>query len=479
MIDTENKQILSNEVLSSWRAYAKNIDDLKKNYEEIYNHNRLDRETQIGKTQIDKIVEKKVTVTDALGAIVFDDFGNPKTTFKEVLKKAIRIPIPLKEKIIDTSVAFEFGNPVTRIPSEKNDLAIEVEEVWKSNRLDSALQELKKEQKSITQSAWIAHIKKDSNGKTKIKSRVLKLKDGQFYPVKDEFGDMIYFVWEFEKSIGESKIKCIWVYDETHIDKYENIDGSYELREKAEHYFKKIPVVYFEQDLPEAHNASHLIDRYETSLSKLAASNNYSGQPILFTTGKLTTPLDGDADGKHLNSPIITDDQGRPLTGDAKFITNNNAPDSVKLEQETLKQLISECTSTPDLSLKSMQGVGNIAGASLELLFLDPILKAKFNEGRNSIDIQRMINVIISGIVNLTGAARDDFKAQAETLKYEIKFNSIMPNDTKSLMETLKTAIESGVLSKQTAIDILPFTKSTEEEMELLKSEINTIKNTE
>jgi SPP1 family phage portal protein len=473
MAETKEVLILDKTTVDSWRANAKNQESLTKYYNEIYNHDRTIRDTQVARVQKHKLIKKKVLVTDSFGKPILDEYGQEKTKYETVEKKAIRIPIPLKQKIINTSVAFEFGNPVSRIPNEKNELSEEVDEVWKENRLDSVLQEVKKEQKSITQSAIVFYIK-TKNKKSKIKSRILKNKDNVFYPVKDDYGDMIYFVWEFAKTVNSKQEKYIWVFNETTIEKYRNTEGQFVLFENDPHYFDKIPVVYFEQELPEGELANSMIDRYEVSLSKLAASNNYSAHPILFTTGELTTPLDGDADGKHINGTIEKSDDGKVISGDAKFITNNNAADSVKLELSTLKSLIGEVTSTPDITTEALQGVGNIAGASLELLFLDPILKAKFNEGQNTTDIQRMLNVIISGIVNMTKKADSRYRAQAQTLRYDIVFNSIMPKDADNLANTLKTSIESGFLSKETAVEVFSYTKNSEEELERIAKETNT-----
>lgn len=93
-------------------------------------------------------------------------------------------------------------------------------------------------------------------------------------------------------------------------------------------------------------------------------------------------------------------------------------------------------------------------------------MKAKLNEGDNRTMYERIINVLISGIVTTTNVK---LGKESESLFYEIQFNSILPDDLKSTVETLASGVEAGIISKETAVGILDMTEDVEVEMELIK----------
>lgn len=419
-------------LLSVSKKDSGDLDDL---YSEYYQQKRDIRKTQIGKIQKDKTIK--------------DGNGNSKVV------EAIRIPASFQKKIVETSVAFEFGEPVSLIPSEDNDLTNEVKRVWERNRIDSKIQKIKVDQKALTQSCLIFYMKK-SNDELQIKSKILTHKNGSFWPYYDELGDMKLFLWEFK--IGETK--HLWVFEEKYIKKY-IYKKDWTLQEQELHGFDKIPVVYFSQDQCEYEDVKEIIDRLETSVSKLGASNNYSGSPILFAIGKVEGMPDRDSEGKMITAPMDVQD-GKAFHGDVKFLTHDNAPDSVRLEQETLENWIYSLTDTPNLSFNNLKGIGNVSGVALELMFMGSILKAKLREGDNRTDIQRIINVIISGITTSTNIG---YKSMSKDVVYDVKFGNILPNDLGSKVDTLVNAVNGKILSIEKAVELLALNEDNDEEL--------------
>ncbi len=434
--------LLDGEVLKEISTNKKSKETIEEYYKECVEKDRSIRKTQIGSTQIDKMVK--------------DEKGRTK------LVEAVRTPVNYAKKIVQTSVAFEFSEPVSLKPSISNKLTEKISEVWSSCRLDAKLQELKEYQRSETQAALLFKTKKKEGKPIEIKTKVLHFKSGEFWGVFDDFGDMILFCWMFKTKKKEKEIVNLYIYDENQLYKYEK-DEEWMLINKDLHGFDVIPVVYLSQEKPEHEDVKELIDRYETVLSKLGASNNYSGSPLLFTIGTIEGMPDRDSDGKLLNAPMIFDeDEGKYKHGDAKFLTHDNAPKSIELEMRTLERLIFHLTSTPDISFESLKGIGNTSGVALELLFLESKLKAKRNEGGNRTDVQRIINVLISGITNTLDIS---LKGQKEGLHYDIAFSSVLPNDLSNLVDTLVKAVEGGIISREKAVELLAITNNTEEEI--------------
>lgn len=428
---------------------------IAKYIKEFKNQDRTIRPSQVGNIQKDKQVGKG---------------ENSKTV------KAIRSIVPYQKKIVTTSSAFEVGSPVTLIPNDVTDLSTEVLRLWEDNRIDDKIQKAKIIQKSQTECAFQFYIKEAIDIENKkildIKTKILSNDEGTMAPYFDASGDMIAFTWSYSSKNSEDKtVKNVWIWTDTLCYKCSDQSGTFALDENLPHGFDKIPIVYIAQEFPEWHEVESLIDRYETGLSKLGASNDYSGYPLLKLYGEVQSMPDRNDDGKTLKFPMkeVDDVSGKTIHGDAEFLTNSNAPESVKLEMETLENLIYSLSSTPNLSFDNMKGsIGNISGVALKLLFLDSIIKAKMNEGDNRTMIQRIIKIFISGIVT-TSNTKLSSKIKDTTIK--IQFNSILPDDLKEAVEIVTAAKNAGVMSVRTAVEYLDMTEDSDQEILLIKEE--------
>lgn len=420
-----------------------------------YNKNERDlRNSQVGRIQKDKIVgtgEKAKSVT------------------------AIRLSIPFARKIVNTAVAFEIGEPITLIADDKNELFDAVKNTWKLNRLDHKLQEALKRKKSELESCLIFHIEDIPTNKSwitkvftkqakRIKSNLKTNKDGKMYPIFDKFGNMQQFVWRFtSKNEDSSEVDNIWIYtDKERIDIDNSDNNMYKVVSQKLHGFDRIPVVYFQQDVPEWEDVKTLIDRYEVALSKLGGSNDYAGYPLLKLYGELVSMPDRNDDGKTLRFPMKeVDDTGKTIHGDAEFLTANNAAETVKIELEKLYSLIHSMSSTPDIAFENLKGLGAISGIALKLMFLDAIIKAKMNEGDNRTSIERCLNIIASGTKNTINT-----KLKSQDLLVTVQFNAILPNDLKEAVEIATSAVAGKVWSQETAVGYLDMTDDQEKEFE-------------
>lgn len=428
---------------------------IAKYIKEFKNQDRTIRQSQVGNIQKDKQVGKG---------------ENSKTV------KAIRSIVPYQKKIVTTSAAFEVGSPVTLIPNDVTDLSTEVLRLWEDNRIDDKIQKAKIIQKSQTECAFQFYIKDTLDIENKavkdIKAKVLSNDEGSMAPYFDTSGDMIAFTWSFSSKNSEDKtIKNVWIWTDTLCYKCSDQSGTFALDDNLPHGFDKIPIVYIAQEFPEWHEVESLIDRYETGLSKLGASNDYSGYPLLKLYGEVQSMPDRNDDGKTLKFPMkeVDNESGKTIHGDAEFLTNSNAPESVKLEMETLENLIYSLSSTPNLSFDNMKGsIGNISGVALKLLFLDSIIKSKMNEGDNRTMMQRIIKILISGVATTTNTK---LSSKIKDTIIKIQFNSILPDDLKEAVDIVSAAKNAGVMSVKTAVEYLDMTENSEEEITLIKQE--------
>ncbi|MDY8137569.1 phage portal protein [Aquimarina sp. 2201CG5-10] len=431
--------------ITELRVHEKDSKLIDNHRKEVYELNRKLRTTQLDNIILDKTIKK--------------DNGS------KIVKK-VRVPIPFAKKIITTSTAFEFGKPVTIKFENEEQLSKELLSNWKYLRMDSKLQRLSINKKTETESCIIFYITNGEN--RKMKCKVLNSSDGKMIPYFNEDEDMTFFLWIFTEKDGDKSITNYWIYDKDKIYQIKETENSYELIDEVEHGFDKIPVVYVSQDEVEYFDVKQMIDRYEVAISKLGNSNDYTGHPMLFLKGKVEGMPEKDDDGKLLAAPITIDSDGKEHSGDAKFLTHDNAPESVRMELDTLENLIYSMTSTPDVSFSNLKGIGNIASHSMELMFLDAKLKAYLNEGDNRTTVQRCINVILSGIVT---TLKTSSKSQLENLKYDIEFNSVLPNNLQEMIETMSQGVVGKVLSTETAVKTLKLTSNNQKEIDNIKDE--------
>jgi SPP1 family phage portal protein len=441
------------------------IIELQKEYKE---NDRTIRSNQVGNIQKDKSVG---------------------TGEKAKVVKQVKIPIKFAKKIVTTATSFEVGKPVTLVSSIENTLSQLFAQIWKSNRIDSKIAELVRLKKSETQGAiqfYIADLKPESilnkilvsiglkTQAKEIKSKVLNNTDGIMTPYIDGTGNMLLFMWEYKAKdpITGKELNYVEIWDEKNYHYLNNSTGKLAYANKVlAHGFDRIPIVYVGQEEPEWFDVKELIDRLEVSLSKLGGSNDYSAYPILQIFGKATAMPDKDESGKVLQFDMQKDDDGKYVNGSAQFLESANAVDSAKLELDTLKALIYSISHTPDLSFDNVKGLGNVSGVALKLLFLDAVIKATMNEGENRTMIERIINVIISGIVTTTNTS---LSSDAQALYYDINFNSIIPDDIQTASDIIINLKSAGLLSSETALKLLDIVDNPATEMELIKTEAST-----
>lgn len=441
----------------------KDVDKIKEYQKEYIQKDREIRDTQVGKVQKDRVIGE----------------GEDSK-----LVRAVRIPINFAKKIVTTSTAFEVGKPISLIPSDDNNLSKLFNQIWKTNRLDNKIVKLVSLKKSETQSAiqfYISDLNDDSilnkilvkigfkKQQKEIKSKILTNTNGIMTPYFDDKGDMILFMWEYKsKDSNGREINHTGIWDSKNFFYLNNSSGEIKLISQLPHGFDRIPIVYISQDEPEWFDVKEIIDRIEVSLSKLGASNDYTAYPLLQIFGEVESFPDKDDSGKVLQFPMKKDDDGKYVNGKAEFLTAENSVESAKLELDTLKGLIYSISHTPDLSFDNVKGLGNFSAVALKLLFLDAVIKTKINEGDNRTMIERIINVILSGIVNTTNTS---LVTENQSFYFNIVFNSIVPDDVKAVNDIIISLKEAGLMSSQTAIKLIDMVENPEEELNLINQE--------
>ena len=151
-----------------------------------------------------------------------------------------------------------------------------------------------------------------------------------------------------------------------------------------------------------------------------------------------------------------------------QYVSWQNAPESVKLEIETLLRLIYTITQTPDISFDSVRGIGAVSGVALKLLFMDA--DQKVQDKREIFDdyLQRRTSIIKAYIGEFNRNLKDD----CDNLLIEPEIVPYMLVDEKEEVEYWMTANgNKALISQEESIEKAGLTSNAESTMEKIGNE--------
>ncbi|MDR2652253.1 MAG: phage portal protein [Prevotellaceae bacterium] len=389
--------------------------------------------------------------------------------------KVARIALALQKLIVKRAVAFTFGNPIILNAEPESDNEKVVLKAVKNILLDTKSRttnrKIAREIFSFTEAAelWYPvpvdnHIKYGFDSKFKLRVAILTHRDGnKIYPYFDETGDMTAFSREFLR-VDDKKNK--YAYFETYTSEahylWKQDKGQWEMEEgyPKPNVIGKIPVIYGQQPSVEWEDVQKLIERLEELLSNFADTNDYHASPKIIVKGELM------GFAKKGETGAILQLEGD--NADAKYLSWDHAPESVKLEIETLLRMIYTITQTPDISFDSIKGIGAISGIALKLLFMDAHLKVQDKMEVFDDFLQRRLNIIKAYISQFN----TQLSEACETLSIEPEIVPYMIEDEQAKVDLLITANGGkAVASQKTTVQQLGWVADAEAEYDQILSE--------
>jgi SPP1 family phage portal protein len=388
------------------------------------------------------------------------------------IEKVARIKLALQKLIIKRAVSFLFGNQVAYNASPNNANQEMIVKALnrilydvKSNSLNRKIARLIFGYKECAE-LWYPVEKQNTNygfnSKFKLRCAVFSPGLGDIlYPYWDETGDMIAFSREFSREDNKIKYNYFETYTDTEhwlwlygVNGYEVVEG----------YPKpisigKIPIIYGYQDTFETEDVNSLIDRLETLLSNFADTNDYHASPKIFVTGQING-----WSKKGESGAVIEGEEGSTM----QYVSWQNAPESVKLEIETLLRMIYTITQTPDINFESVKGLGNISGVALKLLFMDAHLKVQ--DKREIFDdyLQRRANVIKAYI----GKFNTALEAECEMMEIEPEITPYMlTNEIDEINMWLAANGNKPLVSQKASVKGANLTQDPDKDYEQIQSE--------
>ena len=262
------------------------------------------------------------------------------------IEPVARVALAIQKLIVKRAVAFTFGNPVilNAEPEEgtkEADVLKAVKRVLFDNKSRTLNRKVARGMYSSKESAelWYPVEKPTKNygfdSTHKLRVAIFSpLFGDRLYPYFDETGDMVAFSREYVvKDSAGVKHTYFETYTDTEIRKWTLTSNQWQLLDgyPKKNQIGKIPVIYGRQPAVEWEDVQNLIDRLEKLLSNFADTNDYHASPKIFTTG---TILGWAKKGE--SGAVIEGEEGAT----AQYLSWAQAPESVKLEIETLLRMI-------------------------------------------------------------------------------------------------------------------------------------------
>ncbi len=401
-----------------------------------------------------------------------------KTIGEEDDKKTVKtakLIANFQRKIVNTAAGLLLGNPPTLALNEDEDdpRFDELVDVWDNNNLDSNNKRIMRTNSVETKVAevWFG-VKKEDDPEVKIKMKIFATSNGnELFPHFDKEGDMDAFTRKYKKTImhndkpKEVESVTIWL-PEKEINA-NNIAGTWIFENEEKNIYGKIPVIYYQQEIPDWFDVQSLINRIEVLISGHADTNDYFSSPLIKLKGKVDVMPDKNDRGKMLLIGGDKKSDGTIVWGDAEYLTWDKSPDSLKLELENLRMLIYSLTQTPDISFNNIKGIhGTISGVALKLMFLDSTLKRSdkleiYGEGfdrRNN-----LLKTMLSVTAGKGNTGYDD-------LDVSVQFHSILPENETEIVNNLSTAVGGEpTMTQKTAVQNNPYVENPEDEFDELE----------
>lgn len=335
-------------------------------------------------------------ILDTNGDEVIDDNGEVQYQKKSV--EVNRVAIPMQKLIVSLRKYFMNlrGSQITC--EDDSSLLLEaVRLVRHKNKYSFKIEDIATRTMSELQSAEFWFI---PPGTDEIKMRVLSPEKGDLMmPIFDEYGDMKFFVRAYE--ITDIETQDTLQLTDIFTDKVNyTFNENGELVRQWTNEWGKIPIIYYSQTLPEWEDVQVIIERFETLVSNFGDTNEYNGAPVMVAKGNITGFASKQERGKVLE--VEAD-------ADVKYLTWDSAPESIKLELETLHNLMHAFSHTPDISMEALKGQG-LSGVAFDRVFIDAKLTAGDKlSGNFGESMQRSVNLVSDMCKTLDRSLKDDY----------------------------------------------------------------------
>ncbi|MCM1443598.1 MAG: phage portal protein [Muribaculum sp.] len=383
-----------------------------------------------------------------------------------------KLPRNWQEQINETAVFFFLGNPLLfMLGNDKS----EIQELKPYFQLftdfladvyfDERTRTAKRIAGAETECAKLYNYFVDESGEIKVRCQVLANSDNRtLYTLFDRFDNMVAFAVGYYMRDLEFNTQEHWdVYTNKQIFNCRKDITGWNVEER-ENPIGKIPVIYYHQD-KEWKGVQERIERDEWTSSKRGDTNDYTGDPYLVMTPDIADKRL--ADGKEVGKAVIVSDEKSVF----KFIAPPDASTSVENEKEEMRTSILDGTNTPDLSYKSIMGLGTLSGEAMRRMALPGYMKRSNRAEIYNELFNREIHLIISILCNIIYIDNEDICNGLRRLKIKFSYQDPFIGGLEDNSTEIATLVGCGAMSIRSAVEMNRNVQDKELEMDRIWEE--------
>lgn len=369
-----------------------------------------------------------------------------------------KLPRTRQRYINEVELFFLLGNPIQWEKKEGDDEAFALFTKYLTEiHFDSRLRECKRLAGAETESAFCFHFYQENGKMQAVPFVAARSKGYKLRELFDQYGRMT------AGAIGYTTING--TTSEQHWDIFTAETNYYCTRKSLgwevlpyPNPTGKINMIYFKQPKAWA-GAEPRIKREEMLDSRIGDTNNYFADPIAAATADV------------INSMPKRNKVGKliQLTGSNSKFEYINPPQNSEIrraEKEDLANAILFDTFTPDMSSEAMRSVATLTSVGIKrALVLGYIKRANRMEIYEAM-VSRLRNLIISVLKEL----HPEFASRLDALGISFTFAEPFTDDRKEMWASIGNLYNQGVLSLETAVQLLSITDAPAEEVERIRA---------
>lgn len=372
-----------------------------------------------------------------------------------------KLPRTRQRYINEVELFFLLGSPIKWTKDDGDDEAFSLfMNFLQDMRFDTNIRKIKRLAGAETEAAMLFHIYKDNNNTPVVKPVVLARSTAyRLRPLFDQYGNLAAFAYGYKlkesgKTVEHWDIQtadmlfyCKQAQLGWEIESYPNPTG-------------KINIIYFNQ--PKAWDGAEArLKREEMLDSKVADTNNYFADPIAAASADvIQSMVDPDKPGKLI--------QMNGKDSRFEYVNPPQSSETRSAEKSDLNDSILFDTFTPDFSFEKMKGLGTLTGAAIKNAMILGYIKRDNRKEIYGELIDRMKNVMISILIFL----HPDKRTALENLRVSFDFSEPFATDKQQMWSSVGQLYKDGVISIETAVQMLAITDAPAEEVERIRNSV-------
>lgn len=467
-LPTEAEKI---EYLKYRRTPEPDVDALLKDWDP-QKHDVMDEQ----KRPDNKVITKEATVDPNTGLQI------PPQYKKDDINPTNRIMLPLEQDITNIHTAWTVGNePKVECPTDddkEKELLKIIDVVMRKNKMRYNNKRIVRSWLSETEVAEYWYVVKDESFWRQVLTRIKAAFGGstqpqyklrctiwspfrgdKLYPLFNDEGDYLALSREYKvKNIDGSETTYFMTVTDDKVYKW-RLDNDWVLESSFKHGFSKNPTIYSHRSQALCRNIRPIRERLERLMSNFADCIDRCFFPYLI--------LKGDVNGVPTQSGknrMIKVTNG----GEVYYLNWDQSSDAVRTELDGLWNKAYQLTNTPQLSLESLRGLGDVpSGKAFQFLFMGTNLAIDNHAEVIGEHIQRRYNFVASAIGDINAS----YLQASQTIDIE---TSIQPFTIDDIAEKIKNAVDAcgqPIASLRTGVIMAGLVDDADDEIRQIQEE--------